>query len=292
MSVRVLLIHLRLPFQLLLAPLFLWGALLSGNPPTGATLLGFVAFHIFGYGGGTAFNSCYDRDTGPIGGLRRPPPVPRELLPFSLAVLAVGWAMAWLVSWQFATLYAAMAVLAILYSHPDVRLKGTPWPALATVAIGQGCGGFMGGWLSTGAPLATVAGPSGIGGLLSATTITLGFYPLTQLYQIEEDRRRGDRTPAVAWGPGACFALAVCCFFVSAPLLFATLATRFTRVEGTGAALAMLGMVAAVLLWRRRFGRNDVEGNFQWLMRINAGGSAGFGLYLMLRLAWEVWGKG
>lgn len=292
MPLRALLIHLRLPFHLVLAPLFLWGVFLSGNTPTRTTLLGFVIFHAFGYGGGTAFNSCYDRDTGPIGGVRRPPPVPTGLLPFSLGVLLAGLGLAWLVSRQFAALYAAMAALAILYSHPAARLKGKPWPALATVAIGQGFGGFLGGWLATGASLAAITTPTGIGGLLSAATITMGFYPLTQVYQIEEDRRRGDRTPAVAWGPGAAFALAACCLLASAPLLFTALRARATALEGAAVAFGVLCLVVAIVSWQRRFARNSVDENFRWLMRIQAGGSAGFGAYLVARLALEVWGRG
>ena len=52
-----LLAHLRLHFQLLLAPIFLWGYFLSGVRTPADFWLAFVAFHIFLYGGITAFNS-------------------------------------------------------------------------------------------------------------------------------------------------------------------------------------------------------------------------------------------
>ena len=64
-----LLVHLRLPFQLLLAPVFLWGWLLAGGGLSWTFALAFLAFHVFLYGGVTAFNSYYDRDEGPVGGL-------------------------------------------------------------------------------------------------------------------------------------------------------------------------------------------------------------------------------
>ena len=41
----------------------------------------------------TAFNSYYDRDVGPVGGLEQPPPVAESLLAFSLAVQAIGFAL-------------------------------------------------------------------------------------------------------------------------------------------------------------------------------------------------------
>src|SRR5438552_16250684 len=72
-----LLIHLRLHFQLLLAPIFLWGFLLGGGRVDARAMLAFVVVHLFLYGGATAFNSAYDRDVGPVGGLERPPAVSR-----------------------------------------------------------------------------------------------------------------------------------------------------------------------------------------------------------------------
>ncbi len=70
--------HLRLPFNLLLSPIYLWGVLLAGGTLWDPSFwLGYVTLHLFLYGGGTAFNSFYDRDEGPIGGMAHPPPVDR-----------------------------------------------------------------------------------------------------------------------------------------------------------------------------------------------------------------------
>src|SRR4051812_40810448 len=91
---QTLLIHLRLHFQLLLAPIFLWGYLLAGGGWGMALAVSFVAFHVFNYGGGTAFNSYYDRDEGRVGGLEPPPPVQQALLPFALAMQVAGWLLA------------------------------------------------------------------------------------------------------------------------------------------------------------------------------------------------------
>ena len=82
---RTLFVHLRLHFQLLLAPVFLWGWLLAGGGLSRSVVLGFISFHVFLYSGATAFNSYYDRDIGPVGGLERPPGVVPTLLPFVAA---------------------------------------------------------------------------------------------------------------------------------------------------------------------------------------------------------------
>ncbi|HZW99289.1 MAG TPA: hypothetical protein VFF10_04450, partial [Trueperaceae bacterium] len=55
---RSYLLHLRLPFQLLLSPVYLWGVLLAGGSiGTPEFWLGYISLHLFLYGGTTAFNS-------------------------------------------------------------------------------------------------------------------------------------------------------------------------------------------------------------------------------------------
>ena len=118
--------HLRLPFQLTLAPLYLWGWLLGGGPADRDFVLAAVALHLFLYPGITAFNSAYDRDEGPVGGMLAPPPVPPRLLGFSLALQAAGAALTVAVGPVLLAIYLAIAALAAAYSHPRVRLKAHP----------------------------------------------------------------------------------------------------------------------------------------------------------------------
>ena len=79
---RLFIPHLRLSFQLTLAPIFLWGALLSGGALDWHLVAAFFSLHLFLYPAATAFNSAYDKDEGPIGGLEAPPPVPDSNTPW------------------------------------------------------------------------------------------------------------------------------------------------------------------------------------------------------------------
>jgi 1,4-dihydroxy-2-naphthoate octaprenyltransferase len=186
-TVRILLIHLRLHFQVLLAPIFLWGYFLAGGLLTGQFWLAFVAFHIFLYGGTTAFNSYYDRDEGPVGGLAKPPPVVQALLPFSLIVQAIGAVLAFTVNLVFGLIYLIIFAMGFAYSHPRLRWKSRPLAGLLTVAVGQGVLAGLGGWAAANPKLSAFS-PLAWLGLLAAALITVGFYPLTQIYQ--PDRRR------------------------------------------------------------------------------------------------------
>ena len=281
--VRTLFVHLRLPFQLLLAPVFLWGWLLAGGGLSWSLLPAFVSFHVFLYGGVTAFNSYYDRDQGPVGGLERPPAVLPALLPFSMTVKAVGWLLAGLVNGSFFLLYGGFLLLSLAYSHPRVRLKARPIPSLLVVGTGQGILGFLGGWAANRGEVISAISLPGVLGAGAATLLVLGFYPLTQLYQIEEDRARGDRSLAVAWGPRTCFRFALACFGIGG-LAMVAIVSRYGWIEAGLVGVALLTQLVVVARWATRFDPDLVVGNYRRVMRLNTLAAGGLALYLCYHL--------
>lgn len=278
-----LLLHLRLPFQAILAPIFLWGVLLAGGRLDVTFLVAFVAMHVFAYGGATAFNSYYDRDEGPIGMLAEPPPVTPGLLPFSLVMMAIGWALAWTVNAPFFWLYGAMCVLAMVYSHPAIRLKARPLPSVLSVAIGQGAGATLAGWLATGDP-ASDLGPAGWLGILGAALLTTGLFPLTQIYQVEEDRRRGDDTFVVHWGPEAAFRFSQAAWLLSLPPLALVVGQVFSWAEAAAIVVFVIAVVIGIRRWAHSFRPEAIMANFRRTMRLSAIASGGFWVYLVMRL--------
>jgi UbiA prenyltransferase family len=287
---RTLLVHLRLHFQLLLAPVFLWGWLVAFHahannhgPLTMPVLLAFVCLHVFLYGGATAFNSYYDRDEGPIGGLERPPPVVPALLPFSLAMQAAGLALAAAVNRTFLAICVVLVLLSVAYSSPWPRLKGRPWGSLLTVGLGQGALVYLAAWAATLGGLPTVLEPIPLLGALTATAFIVGLYPLTQLFQVEEDRARGDRTVAVAWGVRKCFAISLASQAIGGVAMLVVVGRLFglgdVIVVGAGL-LAQLGFIG---WWAARFDPTRKLGNFHLVMRLNAAGALGLGIYLVVR---------
>lgn len=162
-------------------------------------------------GGTLAINSAFDRDEGDIAYLRRPPPPPRGLFAFGLALMAAGQGGAMVLGAPFALAYAFCFLLSVLYSVPPVRLKAVAGADWLINVVGFGAVTPLAGWLATGLPLRmpeTVA-------MLAFAPLFGALYPLTQLYQLEEDRRRGDRTLAVVLGLRRSLALAVACVLVA-----------------------------------------------------------------------------
>ncbi len=159
-------------------------------------LYGALAF-VVGLNGGTlALNSAFDRDEGDVAYLKRPPPPPRGLALFGLGLIVLGMLVALKLPRPFAYAYGLCAVMSVLYSVPPIRLKAIPGLDWLVNMAGFGLLTPYAGWALTGRE---VAGPGRMV-LVSFALLFGALYPLTQIYQLEEDRRRGDRTLASVLG--------------------------------------------------------------------------------------------
>ncbi|MFN2203878.1 MAG: UbiA family prenyltransferase [Caldilineaceae bacterium] len=276
-------IHLRLNYQILLAPIFVWGYLLAQGEPDARFWVAFLALHLFLYGGTTAFNSYYDRDEGPVGGLEKPPPAQAALLPFSLVMQAVGAVLAAFVNPAFLLIYLTIFVMASLYSLPGVRLKGRPILGLITVGVGQGVLAALAGWAAAQTPQ-TFPGLSASLGILAVALVTIGFYPITQIYQIEEDAARGDNTFAVWAGPARAFVFSIVVQAFAAILLAAVIYSVMGLWQALLVGLFYGALLVATIRWALQFDPANVLGNYRRVMRINRVTSLGFLAFLVLNL--------
>jgi 4-hydroxybenzoate polyprenyltransferase len=283
--------HLRLGFNLVLSPIYLWGVWLAGGTlADGRVLLGWLALHVFLYGGTTAFNSYYDRDEGPIGGMRHPPPVARGLLWWSLGVQAAGLPLAWLVGPAFFAAWLVLFVVASAYSHPATRWKARPGSALAAVALGQGGVGFLAGWWAV-APatagleaLADVTRPEVLVGVLTTALLLSGLYVVSQAYQTAEDRRRGDLTLPVLWGPGRALRWAALVSALGVLLMTAVVSARIGPLWAAPIPLGALVVGVAWWRWAERFDEEALDTNYRTAMRIARVGGGALSAYLLVQL--------
>lgn len=171
----------------------------------GPALLGLLLWVVFLNGGTLAINSAFDKDEGDIGYLRSPPQVPTHLFAFGMALLVCGGAASLVLPPAFTRAYAVCFVLSVLYSVPPFRFKSVAGVDWLINMVGFGALTPSAGWALTGRPLDRPAFLvfAGFAPLFAA------LYPLTQIYQFEEDRRRGDRTLALILGERASLVLAL-----------------------------------------------------------------------------------
>jgi lycopene elongase/hydratase (dihydrobisanhydrobacterioruberin-forming) len=173
----------------------------------GPALLGVVLWVVCLNGGTLALNSAVDRDEGDIAYLHQPPPPPAHLAVFGLALMSAGLAASLLLPIAYRLAYAACLVLSVLYSVPPFRLKAVPGADWTINMLGFGTLTPYAGWASTGLPVDT----AGLLVLLGFCPLFAALYPLTQIYQFEEDARRGDRTLARALGARRSLIVAAVC---------------------------------------------------------------------------------
>ncbi|HET7296395.1 MAG TPA: UbiA family prenyltransferase [Gemmatimonadales bacterium] len=189
-----------------------------------------VVWVVFLNGGTLAINSVFDQDEGDIGYLSAPPPLPRHLLAFSVGLLVVGQLLAFALPPAFRIAYAICFALSMLYSVPPFRFKAVAGVDWLINMWGFGTLTPFAAWAATGRPLDL--GHALV--LIAFCPLFAGLYPLTQLYQLEEDRRRGDRTLALLLGLRSSLAAAIGCTLVAFALF--------------GWAAAVLGVRAWVLV--------------------------------------------
>jgi 1,4-dihydroxy-2-naphthoate octaprenyltransferase len=249
--VRETLLHLRFPFVYVLSPIFVWGAFWGPGDWTARTTLAFLLVHLALYPGANAFNSAFDEDTGPIGGLARPPAVPRGLAGWSAWLQGAGAALSPVVGPGFAVGYALLWGVFTAYSHPRTRWKRSPIASTAAIVAGQGGVGYWLGWSSSGhrwsalgAPAGTWSAPDGWA-LAAACAVVAALYPLTQVYQLDADRARRDRTLAAVLGPRGTLAWGAGGFALAAAALAAAGPTALAVYAGASAVAAAV----AALVW-------------------------------------------
>jgi len=201
------LLHLRPLEWPIMTAHFILGSLLAvgWKLPLKGTLLGWFVFIVLMNGGTMAINSAFDQDEGDVGYLRQPPKPPRYLLHVSVILLAAALGLGFLLPPVFAWSNAVCVVMSVLYSVPPIRLKARAGWDLLINCLGFGLLTPLAGWGLTGRPVTAAFLWVGIGFALLFGAL----YPTTQIYQIEEDRSRGDRTLVIKVGEGLSLGLAL-----------------------------------------------------------------------------------
>jgi lycopene elongase/hydratase (dihydrobisanhydrobacterioruberin-forming) len=167
--------------------------------------LGLVLWVVCLNGGTLAINSAFDKDEGDIGYLRQPPPVPPQLFAFGMGLMIAGGALSLLLPRGFLVAYAACFLMSVVYSVPPFRFKAVAGADWVINMVGFGALTPYAGWALTGRPLDRPA----LLVFAAFAPLFASLYPLTQIYQFEEDRRRGDRTLALMLGERASLLLSV-----------------------------------------------------------------------------------
>jgi 1,4-dihydroxy-2-naphthoate octaprenyltransferase len=191
-----------------------------------------------------------------------------------------GAGLAMTVSPHFGFVTAFCIILSVLYSHPRTRWKSLPGLDLAVNMVGYGAGTTLAGILAGTAAHAGIAAANfhldaASWLLVAAFGLLFGsFYPMTQIYQIEDDRKRGDQTLASALGTRRSLLLSLILALGANQFLLMASLQWLDGVSGMSLGLLILVMCAwlgLILNWYLRapnMSARDHERGMYWALAL------------------------
>lgn len=216
---RSTLLHMRFAFSFFLLPVFFFACSQAPRVIPIHAILTFIIWHFLVYPASNGYNSYFDKDEGSIALIENPPAVDKSLYYFSIFLDVVALLAATFVNLSLLVAVLIYGLFSKLYSHPAVRLKKYPVLSFLIVFIFQGACVY---WSSYAAisGLDLFSGWNSnflIAGLICSCLIG-ATYPLTQIYQHDEDRKRGDKTLSLVLGVKGTFFFSAAMFLVAGVL--------------------------------------------------------------------------
>ena len=264
-------LHLRFPFSFFLLPIFVFSLSVSPRPEAHRVFWVFFILHFLLYPASNGYNSYFDKDEKSIGALKNPPPVREGLyflsLTFDGAAIMLGFIK---IDTTFAVMVLIYGIVSKAYSHPAIRLKKFAWTGWVITGLFQGLFTFTMSYLGVNNFDISQALNKEviIPGALTSMMLWAN-YPLTQVYQHEEDARRGDFTLSARLGIVGTFYFASSVFAIAVVgFLF-----YFRFLYGTTYALfflsALLPVLAYFFYWFFLVMKDQKHADYSHTMRLN-----------------------
>ena len=262
---------LRFHFSFFLMPVY-WFALSQVkdiNWPD--AILGFIILHLLVYPASNGYNSYMDRDTSPVGGLKNPMQPTKQLFLVTVVMDIIAVGISFIITPIFAIGIFFYILASRAYSYRKIRLKKYPVTGYLTVIIFQGAVTFF----------LVYHGSSGnhtlevpVLAMVASALLIGGFYPLTQIYQHEEDRKDGVMSISFLLGYRGTFIFTGIVYAFA----FITLAWYFylesKLVNFIILQIFMLPVIIYFFNWLKKVIKNNREADFKNTMRMNLVASA------------------
>jgi 1,4-dihydroxy-2-naphthoate polyprenyltransferase len=229
-------------------------------------LLIFLILHLLIYPSSNGFNSYMDRDTESIGGVKTPLQPTRQLLYASMILDSLALLLGSLISIYFVLATGIYILASRSYSARSIRLKKYPVIGFLTVIICQGALIFYMVYHGT-HPQFSLHVP--VLGMISASLLIGGFYPLTQIYQHDTDARDGVRTISAILGVRGTFIFCSIVYSIAYLILAYFLLISLEIKEFLFLTTCMLPILVYFTVWAVQVWREPSKADFKHTMRMN-----------------------
>lgn len=247
----------------------------------------FLIIHFFLYPASNGFNSYFDKDEKSIGGLKNPPPVNKGLYFLSLFFDATAIALAlWKVSVDFAVMLFIYGLVSKAYSHPIIRLKKYAVISWFIAGLFQGAFTFSMCYMGVNKyEFWQTLKPTILIPAFLSSALLWGSYPMTQVYQHDEDAKRGDQTLSLRLGIKGTFWFVLVMFSASAVGYVVYFINYFSAQYAFIYLLAISPVILFFLFWFYQVNKDVQKADYSrtmWLNFISATCLNLFFVYLFL----------
>lgn len=270
--------HLRFPFSILLSPVYLFAWSQQDDGLNFQFFALFFILHLLVYPSSNAFNSVHDRDTGSIGGIKKPLPVSKNLglISNGMDVFALTLTFIFLGKILFA-LVALYIVVSRLYSHRKVRLKKYFGLSVLIIAI------FQGGWVYLMCSLLSEIFKFDSFAIVAVSLQLAAVYPITQIFQHESDLNDGIKSLSYVLGKRNTFIWFFA--FSGMAVLFYYLHFSTENVSHFyGLLLALSPSFFFSMWWYVKVSKDENEANFSNTMLLNIFSAITLNVFFLLLL--------
>lgn len=261
---------LRIPFSFFLMPLFLLALSQSGAAIFSFhAVASFCIIHLLVYPSSNGYNSYIDKDEESIGGLEKPPMPTIKLFYVTVLLDCLAVLFSFLfINWIFSLCIFIYILASRAYSSKEIRLKKYPYIGFLVVVFFQGAFTYY--TCYTGITNRALELDQPVSYLLLASSFQIaGAYPLTQIYQHQQDLKEGIVTLSYKLGyagtfifTGLMFAITNMFYFVYFNLIGKI--SNFYIVQ-----LFFLPIVSYYIYWFIKVLQDTKAANFKHTMYMN-----------------------
>lgn len=276
---------LRFHFSFFLMPVYWFALSQVKNINWPDAVLVFIILHLLVYPASNGYNSYMDRDTSPVGGIKNPMQPTKQLFFVTVVMDVVAILISFIISPVFSIGIFFYILASRAYSYRKIRLKKYPVAGYLTVIIFQGAVTFF----------LVYHGSSGnhtvqipVVAMIASALLIGGFYPLTQIYQHEDDKKDGVISMSYFLGYSGTFIFTGIVYAFAFIVLAWYFYMQSKFVDFVILQIFMVPVVVYFFRWFAKVRKDHRQANFKNTMRMNLLASActnlGFITILMLKI--------
>lgn len=257
---------LRFPFSYFLMPIYWFALSFVDNIDWIRASFIFFILHVLVYPSSNGYNSYMDCDENSIGGVEKPLQPTKELFIVSIIMDIVAIAFSFFISPLFVFCIFIYILFSRLYSYRPIRLKQYALLGYLTVVLVQGSLTFFMVYFGVDTAMQTeiLWLP-----LIASAFLIGGFYPITQIYQHEDDKKDGVHSISLWLGKKGTFIFCAAVYGVAMLMLWWQYQVSQQEKSFIILFIFFLPVVVYFVQWFIQVLKDETKADFKHTMRMN-----------------------